>query len=141
MTPLNAFVLIGVELVLRDVMHESLSKIRMLSIVVVAGIISFLINADSKNIAIASFVAIVVSCFVDYYVYHKTKGTWIKRSNTSNFFSGFTDSLIFPLIAFGVFNPYVFVLQWLAKFVGGFIWTLLLNNLMSKFLKDKKEQV
>lgn len=140
-TPLNAFVLIGVELVLRDVMHESLSKIRMLSIVVVAGIISFLINADSKNIAIASFVAIVVSCFVDYYVYHKTKGTWIKRSNTSNFFSGFTDSLIFPLIAFGVFNPYVFVLQWLAKFVGGFIWTLLLNNLMSKFLRDKKEQV
>lgn len=140
-TPLNAFVLIGAELVLRDVMHESLSKIRMLSIVVVAGIISFLINADSKNIAIASFVAIVVSCFVDYYVYHKTKGTWIKRSNTSNFFSGFTDSLIFPLIAFGVFNPYVFVLQWLAKFVGGFIWTLLLNNLMSKFLRDKKEQV
>lgn len=140
-TPLNAFVLIGVELVLRDVMHESLSKIRMLSIVVFAGIISFLINADSKNIAIASFVAVVVSCFVDYYVYHKTKGTWIKRSNTSNFFSGFTDSLIFPLIAFGVFNPYVFVLQWLAKFVGGFIWTLLLNNLMSKFLKDKKEQV
>ena len=140
-TPLNAFVLIGVELVLRDVMHESLSKIRMLSIVVFAGIISFLINADSKNIAIASFVAIVVSCFVDYYVYHKTKGTWIKRSNTSNFFSGFTDSLIFPLIAFGVFNPYVFVLQWLAKFVGGFIWTLLLNNLMSKFLRDKKEQV
>lgn len=140
-TPLNAFVLIGAELVLRDVMHESLSKIRMLSIVVLAGIISFLINADSKNIAIASFVAVVVSCFVDYYVYHKTKGTWIKRSNTSNFFSGFTDSLIFPLIAFGVFNPYVFVLQWLAKFVGGFIWTLLLNNLMSKFLRDKKEQV
>ena len=64
-TPLNAFVLIGAELVLRDVMHESLSKIRMLSIVVLAGIISFLINADSKNIAIASFVAIVVSCFVD----------------------------------------------------------------------------
>lgn len=137
-TPFNAFFLIGVELVLRDVMHESLSKSSMLSIVVIAGVISFIINAESKNIAIASFVAIVVSCFVDYYVYSKTKGKWTKRSNTSNFFSGFTDSLIFPLIAFGFFNPYIFTLQWLAKFVGGFIWTLLLSNLMSKYLKYKQ---
>ncbi|MDM1328926.1 VUT family protein [Acinetobacter indicus] len=138
-TPLNAFFLIGAELVLRDVMHESLSKMKMLSIVILAGIISFLINSESKNIAIASFLAIVISCFVDYYVYSKTKGTWIKRSNASNFFSGFTDSLVFPLVAFGVFNPYIFVLQWLAKFVGGFIWTLFLNNLMSKHLKYKQE--
>ena len=137
-TPLNAFFLIGAELVLRDVMHESLSKIRMLSIVVIAGIISFLINADSKNIAIASFLAIVVSCLVDYYVYSKTKGTWIKRSNNSNFFSGFTDSLIFPLVAVGVFNPYVFILQWMAKFIGGFIWALILNKYMSKYLNFKE---
>lgn len=137
-TPFNAFFLIGAELVLRDIMHESLSKIKMLSIVVVAGIISFLINSESKNIAIASFLAIVISCMVDYYIYSKTKGTWIKKSNTSNFFSGFTDSLVFPLVAFGVFNPYVFVLQWSAKFVGGFIWTLLLNRLMSKYLKYKE---
>lgn len=137
-TPLNAFFLIGAELVLRDVMHESLSKIRMLSIVVIAGIISFLINADSKNIAIASFLAIVVSCLVDYYVYSKTKGTWIKRSNNSNFFSGFTDSLIFPLVAFGVFNPYVFILQWMAKFIGGFIWALILNKYMSKYFNFKE---
>lgn len=140
-TPLNAFFLIGAELVLRDVMHESLSKTKMLIIVVIAGIISFLINAESKNIAIASFAAIVVSCLVDYYVYSKIKGTWKKRSNTSNFFSGFTDSLIFPLIAFGGFNPYIFVLQWIAKFAGGFIWTLLLNNLMSKYLKYEQGDV
>lgn len=137
-TPFNAFFLIGAELVLRDVMHESLSKTKMLGIIIIAGFISFIINAESKNIAIASFVAIVVSCFVDYYVYSKTKGKWTKRSNTSNFFSGFTDSLIFPLIAFGFFNPYIFTLQWLAKFVGGFIWTLLLSNLMSKYLKYKQ---
>ena len=137
-TPLNAFFLIGAELVLRDVMHESLSKIRMLSIVVIAGIISFLINADSKNIAIASFLAIVVSCLVDYYVYSKTKGTWIKRSNNSNFFRGFTDALIFPLVAFGVFNTYVFILQWMAKFIGGFIWALILNKYMSKYFNFKE---
>lgn len=137
-TPLNAFFLIGAELVLRDVMHESLSKIRMLSIVVIAGIISFLINADSKNIALASFLAIVVSCLVDYYVYSKTKGTWIRRSNKSNFFSGFSDSLIFPLVAFGIFNPYIFILQWMAKFIGGFIWSVLLNKVMSRYSSYKE---
>lgn len=137
-TPINAFFLIGAELVLRDVMHESLSKIKMFFIVVVAGCISFLINAESKNIALASFLAIVVSCFVDYFVYSKTKGSWIKKSNTSNFYSGFTDSLIFPLVAFGFFNPYIFALQWMAKFIGGFIWSLLFNKLMKKYLKFKE---
>ena len=137
-TPLNAFFLIGAEIVLRDVMHESLSKIKLLCIVIFAGFISFVINSESKNIAIASFLAIVVSCLVDYYVYSKTKGKWIKRSNNSNFFSGFTDSLIFPLVAFGVFNPYVFILQWMAKFIGGFIWALILNKYMSKYFNFKE---
>lgn len=137
-TPLNAFFLIGAELVLRDVMHESLSKIKLLCIVIIAGVISFVINSESKNIAIASFIAIIVSCLVDYYVYAKTKGTWIKRSNKSNFFSGFTDSFIFPLVAFGVFNPYVFALQWMAKFIGGFVWALILNKYMSKYLNFKE---
>ncbi len=76
---IKRFLFNRVELVLRDVMHESLSKTKMLIIVVIAGIISFLINAESKNIAIASFAAIVVSCLVDYYVYSKTKGTWKKE--------------------------------------------------------------
>lgn len=137
-TPLNAFFLIGAELVLRDVMHESLSKIKLVFIVVLAGFISFIINSESKNIALASFLAVFVSCLVDYYVYSKTKGTWIRRSNKSNFFSGFSDSLIFPLVAFGIFNPYIFILQWMAKFIGGFIWSVLLNKVMSRYSSYKE---
>ena len=102
----------------------------MIAVVFAAGMISFLINAESKNIAIASFTAIVISCFVDYYVFSKTKGPWMKKSNTSNFFSGFTDSLIFPLVAFGVLIPDVMVMQWIAKFTGGHIWAIIISKAM-----------
>lgn len=121
-TPFNAFFLIGLELVLRDILHHRLTKSQMIIVVLVAGVLSFLINADAKNIAIASFLAVVVSCLVDYVVYSRTSGSWAKRSNTSNIASGFTDSLIFPVVAFGVFVPQVFFMQWAAKVFGGALW-------------------
>lgn len=127
-TPFNAFFLIGLELVLRDLLHHKLTKLQMILVVLVAGVLSFLINIDAKNIAIASFIAVIVSCFVDYVVYSKTTGSWVKRSNTSNVASGLTDSLIFPVVAFGVFIPEVFALQWAAKFFGGFLWSLIIKN-------------
>lgn len=127
-TPLNAFFLIGLELVLRDILHHRLKKTEMVLVVLVAGVLSFLINIDAKNIAIASFLAVVVSCFVDYVVYSKTTGSWTKRSNTSNIASGFTDSLIFPIVAFGTFIPSVFLLQWAAKVFGGALWVKIFSR-------------
>lgn len=128
-TPFNAFFLIGLELVLRDLLHHKLTKLQMILVVLVAGVLSFLINIDAKNIAIASFVAVTISCFVDYIVYRKSSGSWVKRSNTSNVASGFTDSLIFPVVAFGVFIPEIFALQWAAKVFGGATWSYLLRGL------------
>lgn len=130
-TPFNAFFLIGLELVLRDILHHRLTKFKMILVVLIAGVLSYLINLDVKNIAIASFLAVVVSCLIDYIVYSKTSGSWAKRSNTSNIASGFTDSLIFPIVAFGTFIPGVFLLQWAAKVFGGALWIrifLILNK-------------
>ena len=127
-TPFNAFLLIGLELVLRDIIHHKLNKLQMIIVVLVAGVLSFLINADAKNIAIASFLAVVVSCLVDYIVYSNVIGSWEKRSNASNIASGFTDSLIFPVVAFGVFVPQVFFMQWAAKVFGGAMWAFILSR-------------
>lgn len=129
--PFNAFFLIGLELVLRDILHHRLTKTQMVLVVLVAGVLSLFININSRNIAIASFLAVVASCFVDYVVYSKMSGSWIKRSNASNIASGFTDSLIFPIVAFGTFIPSVFLLQWAAKFFGGAVWI----KIFSKKLK------
>lgn len=127
-TPLNAFFLIGLELVLRDILHHRLTKTQMVLVALIAGVLSFLINIDAKNIAVASFLAVVVSCFVDYIVYSKTTGSWAKRSNTSNITSGFTDSLIFPIVAFGMFIPSVFLFQWAAKVFGGIVWVKIFSK-------------
>lgn len=127
-TPINAFFLIGLELVVRDVLHHRLSKCQMILVVLAAGFLSFLINSESKNIAVASFIAVTTSCFVDYIVYAKVNKAWIVKSNASNVASGLTDSLIFPIVAFGVFVPQVFLLQWAAKVFGGAVWALVFNK-------------
>ena len=131
-TPINAFLLIGLEITVRDLLHERLNHLQIISVVLVAGVASYMLNADTQNIALASFLAVVVSCFVDYFVFKYTKGSWLKKSNTSNVFSSATDSLIFPTVAFGSFNLGVVLLQFVLKLSGGFIWSLLINKLKTK---------
>ena len=48
--------------------------------------------------------------------------TWLQRSNGSNVASAAVDSLVFPWIAFGGFQPVVTGLQFLAKVLGGAAW-------------------
>ena len=131
-TPINAFLLIGLEITVRDLLHERLNHLQLIGVVLVAGAASYMLNADTQNIALASFLAVIVSCFVDYFVFKRTKGSWLKKSNTSNVFSSATDSLIFPTVAFGSFNLGVVLLQFILKLSGGFLWSLLINKLKTK---------
>jgi hypothetical protein len=50
----------------------------------------------------------------------------LQRSNGSNLGSALVDSLVFPTLAFGGFNVVTTVLQFCAKLLGGFVWSLLL---------------
>jgi glucose uptake protein GlcU len=45
-------------------------------------------------------------------------------------------SIVFPTLAFGVFMPEIVLGQFVAKFVGGFLWSLVLQNF---FRKDEVE--
>ena len=135
-TPFNAMFLIGLEITSRDYLHTKLTHVELITVVLLAGVLSFLLNTKALNIAIGSSVAIVVSCFIDYFVFNKTKGTWFKKSNVSNVFSATSDSLIFPLIAFGVFNIWVVLLHIIMKVFGGFFWSLL----FVRFLKKNKDK-
>lgn len=132
-TPINAFLLIGLEITVRDLLHERINHLQMIGIVLVAGILSYSINIDTQNIAIASLIAVTVSCLLDYAVFKRTKGSWLKKSNTSNVFSSASDSLLFPTIGFGTFNVGVVLLQFFLKLFGGFIWSLAINKFRNKF--------
>lgn len=128
-TPVNAFLLIGLDFVIRDKMHEHIGIARMLALVAIAGAISFAINPATDMIAIASVSAFALASITDAAVYHALiRKPWLIKSNGSNVASSAVDSLAFPLIAFGAFVPMVVLGQFAAKVFGGAIWAWMLRG-------------
>lgn len=133
MSPVNSFLLIGLDLSLRDRLHDRWAGRglwwRMLLLVAGAGAISYALNPAAGKIALASVVAFVLAGLADALVYHglRRKG-WMTRANGSNLAGAGVDSLVFPTLAFGVLMPHIVALQFAAKVGGGFLWSLLLNR-------------
>jgi queuosine precursor transporter len=133
-SPINAFVLIGLDLVLRDKLHDRWQgdrlALRMFGIIAAAGVISWVINKDAGMIAVASVVSFMVAMTVDAFIYQKLKNLpWWQRANGSNIGGAATDSVVFPTMAFGSLMPEIVALQFAAKVTGGFFWSLIIDSL------------
>lgn len=131
--PINAFLLIGLDFALRDRIHDLWQgrhlKTKMLTLIVIAGALSFALNPASRPIAVASVVAFIVSNVVDALVYQWLRNRpYMVRSNGSNFAASLVDSIIFPTLAFGALLPVVVVMQFAAKTLGGFVWSLVISR-------------
>ena len=127
-SPINAFVLIGLDLSLRDKLHEQWRNdkllLKMSTLIIVASVISFVCNPASGSIALASFLAFGFAMAADALTYHFLRNkTWMMRSNGSNVAGAAVDSIVFPTIAFGGLMPGIVFLQFLAKIFGGFLWS------------------
>lgn len=128
-TPLNAFLLIGLDFVIRDKLHERIGIARMMALISVAGVISFSINPATDMIAIASVSAFALASITDTAVYQALiRKPWMVKANGSNVASSAVDSLAFPLIAFGAFMPMVVIGQFAAKVFGGAIWAWMMRG-------------
>lgn len=132
-SPLNAFLLIGLDLSLRDHLHDRWKGDalwpRMFGLIVVAGAISYVLNPAAGKIAVASVTAFVCAGIIDSIAYHLLRDRpYLQRSNGSNAVSAAVDSLVFPTLAFGGFLPHIVALQFGAKVAGGFLWSLLLRR-------------
>jgi len=130
-TPINAFLLIGLNIGLRDKLHEAWRGKRLLSkmggLIFAGGVITFLLNKDALMISIGSCAAFVTSMSVDAVIYELLiKRKRLLKINISNIGASITDSVLFPTIAFGQVLPLVIVAQIVAKIGGGFLWSLLL---------------
>lgn len=125
-SPINAFLFIGLDLALRDWLQMQLKAWQMAVLIAVSGGLTYALNQDAGMIAIASAVSFTVAALVDWAVFSKITGSWFKRANVSNVAGAAVDSIAFPTIAFGVFMPEIVALQFLAKIVGGAVWTYLL---------------
>jgi queuosine precursor transporter len=131
-SPINAFVLIGLDLSLRDWLHDRWRDQlwKMGALIATAGVLSYVLNPAAGRIAVASVVAFTLAATFDALVYHRLiDRRWMVRANGSNLAGAGVDSIAFPLIAFGWFPGLLAVmgLQFAAKVSGGFLWALALN--------------
>jgi uncharacterized PurR-regulated membrane protein YhhQ (DUF165 family) len=127
-TPINAFLLIGLDLALRDFLHFRLKPWQMGALIVATGLITFGLNPAADKIAIASSLSFMAAALVDWAVFTRLAGSWLRRSVGSNVAGAAVDSLLFPTLAFGALMPHIVLLQFLAKVAGGSIWSLLLSR-------------
>jgi hypothetical protein len=129
----NAFVLIGLDLSLRDKLHDLWEgdklPIKMGGLIATASVVSYAINPATGMIAFASLAAFSLSMVADAFVYQYLKAkSWLIRVNGSNVAGSAVDSVVFPTIAFGSLMPEIVALQFVAKIGGGFIWSKILEK-------------
>lgn len=127
-SPINAFVLIGLDLAWRDWLHTRLHMWQMGALIAATGALTFALNPAAGHIAVASAVAFTAAALVDWSVFIRLPGSWLQRANGSNVAGAAADSLIFPTLAFGVLMPHIVALQFIAKVAGGAIWAWVLNR-------------
>lgn len=138
-TPYMAFVLIGFEFSIRDYIHdvlESNKRLFMGGLILTAGVCTYIVNHNAIWIAIASSSAFVIANVVDFEVYERyIEQTYLVKSNLSNIFSTFADSITFVFIAFG-FSWYIVgiaLYQFVMKVCGGFFWSFIINKVRNYY--------
>ncbi len=140
-TIFNAFILIGLDLTLRDRLHERWHNknlwLKMFSLIAAGSIITYLINPDAWRISLASTAAFAAAALADTIVYHFFyKKQFLVKANVSNIAGAAADSILFPTIAFGSLLPWIIFGQFAAKTLGGFLWSLLLDRLDKLRIKN-----
>lgn len=136
MSPVNSLVLIGLDLTLRDSLHDRwrgpMLWPRMAALIAAAGMVSYLLNPAAGRVAAASTISFCVAGLVDAAAYHTLRfRPWMQRANGSNAAGAVADSIMFPAIAFGGFMPGVAALQFVAKVAGGAGWAWALRRWMT----------
>jgi len=127
-SPINAFVLIGLDLALRDWLHVRLKAWQMGALIACTGLLTYALNPAAGQIAVASACAFSAAALVDWATFARLRGSWLFRANGSNVAGAAVDSLIFPTLAFGALMPHIVAMQFVAKVAGGAMWAALLSR-------------
>jgi uncharacterized PurR-regulated membrane protein YhhQ (DUF165 family) len=122
-SPINAFLFIGLDLALRDWLHIKLKMWQMGALIASTGLLTYALNPAAGMIAIASALSFMLAALADWTVFAKITGSWFKRANVSNVAGAAVDSIAFPTIAFGVLMPEIIAMQFIAKVFGGALWS------------------
>ena len=131
---ITAFGLIGCDLTCRDSLHERWQRHlwrNMALLIGVGSLLSWLVNRNAGQVALASFGAFALAGLADALVYQRLRHwRWMVKVNSSNIVAAAVDSVVFPALAFGwpLLIP-IMLGQFVAKVAGGFVWSVLFDLL------------
>lgn len=124
---ITSLFLIPFDFVIRCMFHEQWKGKQLILklglLVISASILTYIINADSKNIAIGSAVSFICAQLIAGIFYQLTinKNTFIKV-NGSDAIGILMDSIVFQLIAFLSIDMSISLFQFVLKLIGGLFW-------------------
>lgn len=136
-SPINAFVLIGLDLALRDWLHVRLRTRQMLALIGASGALTYALNPSAQHIVIASAAAFTLAALVDWKAFSRLSGSWLRRSLGSNVAGAVVDTAVFSALAFVLLSPspkpldvvvQIAALQLGAKVLGGSMWAWILSR-------------
>lgn len=139
-SPINSFVLIGLDLALRDWLHVRLTRTQMLALIFATGAITYALNQSAQHIVIASAAAFTLAAMADWQTFEIVRGSWLRRSLWSNVVGAIIDTAIFSALAFWLLSPspkplevvaQIAGLQLLAKTLGGSLFSTLMDRIKS----------
>jgi uncharacterized PurR-regulated membrane protein YhhQ (DUF165 family) len=140
-SPVNAFVLIGLDLALRDWLHVRLRATQMLALIAASGLLTYALNPSAQHIVVASAAAFTLAALVDWQAFSRLTGSWLRRSLGSNVFGAAVDTVVFSALAFVLLSPapkpwevvtQIAALQFVAKVAGGSMWAWLLSRRIAR---------
>lgn len=129
----SSFLLIPFDFVCRCLLHEKWKGIKLIlnlaCLTIASGLITYLINFQAKNIALASVAGFSVAQLfagIWYQFYKYKNANWFFKVNGSDLIGIIFDSVVFQLIAFSTLNPLITAGQVAIKFAGGLLWYYIL---------------
>jgi uncharacterized PurR-regulated membrane protein YhhQ (DUF165 family) len=131
----SSFLLIPFDFVCRCIFHETWKGKKLILnlslLTLVSGLITFIINREALNIAVASFCGFIAAQIGAGIFYQKNKNkSWFYKVNISDLIAIVFDSIVFQLVAFSVLQPTITIGQVIIKFLGGLLWYYILFKLV-----------
>lgn len=123
----TAVFLIPFDFVMRAMFHETWKGaalvVKMGLLIVASALLTYLINIDTRAIAMASATGFMVAQVAAgvFYQFNLRRPYWFKV-NGSDLVGIAFDSVLFQLVAFAVVDPIITASQIALKFIGGLLW-------------------
>jgi hypothetical protein len=128
---ITAFILIPFDYIIRTIFQEKWKGknliIRIIILIFLGGLITFIINYNTINIAIGSLSAFIIANILASIFYQlNIKKKYIYKVNISDFIAIIADSFIFQYLAFNNISLKIMISQISIKIIGGLFWYWLL---------------